>query len=130
MRRSSALVQALSGGLRLARPIGNKKAVYATKTRAYEPWGLAGAPRFMSSAAKEEKKPDELSPLVYEDSFIQETLAISRTIAMVGASTSWNRPSFFAMKYLQVCRDCNNLPSISGGLRKTALDDASSGWAS
>src|SRR4029077_10657992 len=28
-------------------------------------------------------------------------LASVRTIAMVGASTNWNRPSYFVMKYLQ-----------------------------
>jgi hypothetical protein len=44
----------------------------------------------------------QLPPIVYEDTFIKETLAKARTIAMVGASTNWNRPSYFAMKYLQV----------------------------
>eukprot|EP00281_Chroomonas_sp_CCMP1168_P034973 CAMPEP_0206249680 /NCGR_PEP_ID=MMETSP0047_2-20121206/21040_1 /ASSEMBLY_ACC=CAM_ASM_000192 /TAXON_ID=195065 /ORGANISM="Chroomonas mesostigmatica_cf, Strain CCMP1168" /LENGTH=210 /DNA_ID=CAMNT_0053675423 /DNA_START=15 /DNA_END=644 /DNA_ORIENTATION=+ len=51
---------------------------------------------FSAQAPKE-----ELPPLVYEDSFIKETLAQARTIALVGASANWNRPSFFAMKYLQ-----------------------------
>jgi len=37
----------------------------------------------------------------YDDSYIKEILADTRTIAMVGASTNWNRPSYFAMKYLQ-----------------------------
>jgi len=37
----------------------------------------------------------------YSDDFIREVLRQSRTIAMVGASANWNRPSFFAMKYLQ-----------------------------
>ena len=37
----------------------------------------------------------------YPDSYIKEILATVRTIAMVGASPSWNRPSNFAMKYLQ-----------------------------
>ncbi|MFC3225823.1 CoA-binding protein [Marinibaculum pumilum] len=37
----------------------------------------------------------------YSDAFIREVLRDGRTIAMVGASANWNRPSFFAMKYLQ-----------------------------
>jgi predicted CoA-binding protein len=36
--------------------------------------------------------PDELLLRVYRD---------SRTIAMVGASPNWNRPSYFVMRYLQ-----------------------------
>ncbi len=37
----------------------------------------------------------------YPEKLIREILRKSRTIAMVGASTNWNRPSYFAMKYLQ-----------------------------
>jgi len=37
----------------------------------------------------------------YADSYIREVLRGTKTIAMVGASTNWTRPSFFAMKYLQ-----------------------------
>jgi len=37
----------------------------------------------------------------YPDNYIRRILDRSRTIAMVGASPYWNRPSFFAMKYLQ-----------------------------
>jgi predicted CoA-binding protein len=37
----------------------------------------------------------------YPDSYIREVLRGTKTIAMVGASTNWTRPSFFAMKYLQ-----------------------------
>ena len=37
----------------------------------------------------------------YEDSYVKSILADVKTIAMVGASTNWNRPSYFAMKYLQ-----------------------------
>ncbi|MBT6204079.1 MAG: CoA-binding protein, partial [Rhodospirillaceae bacterium] len=37
----------------------------------------------------------------YEDDYIRGILHRCRTIAMVGASTKWVRPSFFAMKYLQ-----------------------------
>jgi len=36
----------------------------------------------------------------YEDDYIRGILRRSRTIAMVGASPNWVRPSFFAMKYL------------------------------
>jgi predicted CoA-binding protein len=42
-----------------------------------------------------------LEPLVYEDDYIRGILRRTKTIAMVGASTNWTRPSFFAMKYLQ-----------------------------
>jgi O-acetylhomoserine (thiol)-lyase len=45
------------------------------------------------------------SPLVdhdaYPDSYIKAILSDVRTIAMVGASPNWSRPSNFAMKYLQ-----------------------------
>ena len=37
----------------------------------------------------------------YSDAFIRDILAPRPVIAMVGASMNWNRPSFFAMKYLQ-----------------------------
>ena len=37
----------------------------------------------------------------YPDTYIRGILAKARTIAMVGASPKWNRPSYFAMKYLQ-----------------------------
>jgi predicted CoA-binding protein len=37
----------------------------------------------------------------YSDAYIREVLDGVKTIAMVGASPNWNRPSFFAMKYLQ-----------------------------
>lgn len=36
----------------------------------------------------------------YSDDHIRGILREVRTIAMLGASTDWNRPSFFAMKYL------------------------------
>jgi len=36
----------------------------------------------------------------YDDGYIRTILGEVRTIAMVGASANWNRPSFFAMKYL------------------------------
>ena len=37
----------------------------------------------------------------YADDHIRSILSRVRTIAMVGASANWNRPSYFAMKYLQ-----------------------------
>ena len=37
----------------------------------------------------------------YSDDYIRGVLRRVRTIAMVGASPNWNRPSYFAMKYLQ-----------------------------
>lgn len=37
----------------------------------------------------------------YGDSYLSDILASVKTIAMVGASTNWNRPSYFVMKYLQ-----------------------------
>lgn len=37
----------------------------------------------------------------YSDDYLRGILAKVRTIAMVGASPYWNRPSYFAMKYLQ-----------------------------
>ena len=37
----------------------------------------------------------------YSDAYLRSILDRVRTIAMVGASPHWNRPSFFAMKYLQ-----------------------------
>lgn len=39
--------------------------------------------------------------LVYSDAKIRRILRQVRTIAMVGASPTWNRPSHYAMKYLQ-----------------------------
>jgi predicted CoA-binding protein len=37
----------------------------------------------------------------YTDAYLRGILRQVKTIAMVGASPNWNRPSFFAMKYLQ-----------------------------
>jgi predicted CoA-binding protein len=37
----------------------------------------------------------------YSDVYLRDILRSVRTIAMVGASPNWNRPSYFAMKYLQ-----------------------------
>ncbi len=37
----------------------------------------------------------------YSDEYLRGVLGSVRVIAMVGASPHWNRPSYFAMKYLQ-----------------------------
>ncbi|GGF67060.1 hypothetical protein GCM10011332_21450 [Terasakiella brassicae] len=42
-----------------------------------------------------------MSNLVYDDDWLKGILRDVRVIAMVGASAKWNRPSHFAMKYLQ-----------------------------
>src|SRR3977135_4108498 len=43
----------------------------------------------------------QLDPIPYSDAQIRGVLERVRTIAMVGASSNWNRPSYFVMKYLQ-----------------------------
>jgi predicted CoA-binding protein len=40
-------------------------------------------------------------PLIYSNASLLKILETVNTIAMVGASTDWRRPSYFAMKYLQ-----------------------------
>ena len=40
-------------------------------------------------------------PIPYSDAQIRAILERVKTIAMVGASSNWNRPSYFVMKYLQ-----------------------------
>ena len=43
----------------------------------------------------------DLEPIPYSDAKIRSILERVKTIAMVGASANWNRPSYFVMKYLQ-----------------------------
>src|SRR6202047_3234168 len=43
----------------------------------------------------------DLEPIAYSDAKIRAILERVRTIALVGASANWNRPSYFVMKYLQ-----------------------------
>jgi O-acetylhomoserine (thiol)-lyase len=42
-----------------------------------------------------------LDTIPYPDAKLRRILSTVRTIAMVGASSNWNRPSYFVMKYLQ-----------------------------
>src|SRR6201993_5228976 len=42
-----------------------------------------------------------LEPILYSDGQLRAILQRVKTIAMVGASSNWNRPSYFVMKYLQ-----------------------------
>ena len=42
-----------------------------------------------------------LDPIPYTDAKLRRILSSVRTIALVGASSNWNRPSYFVMKYLQ-----------------------------
>ena len=37
----------------------------------------------------------------YSDAYIRDILHSGKVVAMVGASANWNRPSYFAMKYMQ-----------------------------
>ena len=41
------------------------------------------------------------APLAYSDAQLRSILQRTRTIAVVGASANWNRPSTFVMRYLQ-----------------------------
>src|SRR6516164_5213355 len=48
-----------------------------------------------------ERAMSSLDPIPYSDAQLRAILQRVKTIAMVGASTNWNRPSYFVMKYLQ-----------------------------
>jgi uncharacterized protein len=53
---------------------------------------MAEVPRPMSDVIDRES---------YSDEYLLDILKNNRVVAMVGASPNWNRPSYFAMKYLQ-----------------------------
>src|SRR5437773_11078533 len=57
-----------------------------------------------------------LDPIPYSDAQLRAILQRVKTIAMVGASSNWNRPSYFVMKYLQgkVYRVIPVNPAIAG----------------
>ena len=38
--------------------------------------------------------------IIYEDHYIRSILDNTKTIAMIGLSSSWQRPSYFVAKYL------------------------------
>ncbi len=40
-------------------------------------------------------------PIAYSDAKLRRILSSVKTIALVGASANWNRPSYFVMKYMQ-----------------------------
>src|SRR6201997_3191310 len=42
-----------------------------------------------------------VDPLAYSDARLRRILSTVHTIAIVGVSSNWNRPSYFVMKYLQ-----------------------------
>jgi uncharacterized protein len=44
---------------------------------------------------------DQVNHDSYSDDYLRGILRRTKTIAMVGASPNWNRPSYFVMKYLQ-----------------------------
>ena len=56
----------------------------------------------------------------YADSYIRAILQRRPVIALVGASANWNRPSFFAMKYL-LAKGYNVIPVNPGQAGKEIL---------
>lgn len=59
---------------------------------------------------------------LYSDSYLRRILRETRTVAMVGASANWNRPSHFAMKYLQT-KSYRVIPVNPGQAGKTILGE-------
>ncbi|KXS10730.1 Cys/Met metabolism pyridoxal-phosphate-dependent enzyme [Gonapodya prolifera JEL478] len=65
---------------------------------------------------------DPLPPLRYSDDMLRSILSTVRTIAMVGVSSNWNRPSYFVMKYLQD-KGCRVIPVNPGMAGKELLGE-------
>ena len=55
----------------------------------------------MTAAAAASRAAETMDHDAYPDDYLRGILRRVHTIAMVGASPNWNRPSYFAMKYLQ-----------------------------
>ncbi len=62
------------------------------------------------------------APLTYPDAQIRDILTRVRVIAMAGASTNWNRPSYFVMKYLQ-SKGYRVIPVNPGAAGQTLLGE-------
>jgi uncharacterized protein len=58
----------------------------------------------------------------YDDGYLRDILHSVKTIAMVGASTNWNRPSYFAFKYLQA-KGYRMIPVNPGSAGETVLGE-------
>ncbi len=67
-------------------------------------------------------EPQVHEPLIYDDEYIRDILRRTRVIALVGASTNWNRPSYFVMKYLQR-KNYRVIPVNPGAAGQTILDE-------
>lgn len=63
-----------------------------------------------------------LPTLTYSNDFIKGILSSVKIVAMVGASTQWNRPSYFAMKYMQA-KGYRVIPVNQGAKGKTILGE-------
>ncbi|MCA3300960.1 MAG: O-acetylhomoserine aminocarboxypropyltransferase [Roseomonas sp.] len=63
------------------------------------------------------------APLAYSDAKIRSILQWVKTIALVGASSNWNRPSYFVMKYLQ-SKGYRVIPVNPGTAGQTLLGEA------
>src|SRR3982075_1376198 len=64
----------------------------------------------------------QLDPIPYSDAQLRAILERVRTIALVGASPNWNRPSYFVMKYLQ-SKGYRVIPVNPGIARKPLLGE-------
>lgn len=62
------------------------------------------------------------APLTYPDAQLRDILTRVRVIAMAGASTNWNRPSYFVMKYLQ-SKGYRVIPVNPGAAGQTLLGE-------